>query len=116
MRPGPRSLALLVGAALAVALVVLVPRIDGAEPSGGPDAAAAVRDVGLAGREALHRTGAQAPERALLLLAVLPLVGAVVASSGQTLAPHRRPVSLSRVLVVRTGVRGPPPPTRSTAR
>jgi len=65
---------------------------------------------------ALHRAGERAPERTLLLLAVLALVGVAVALPGHPLAPSGGPVPSCPVLVVRAGVRGPPRPPRSTVR
>jgi hypothetical protein len=116
MRRHLRPLALLVGLALAAALVVLAPRIGGAELVGGRDAATAVSEAGGAGGEALHRAGAKAPVRALLLLAVLALVGAVVASASHPLTPRPGVVPAGPVSLARAGDRGPPAPPRSIVR
>jgi hypothetical protein len=115
MRPRLRPLALLVGAALAAALVVLAPRIGGTEPTGNADVAA-VHGAGAAATEALHRARNTTPERALLLLAVLGVAGAAVALPGRPLTSRPDAVAVRPVPVARVGVRGPPLPLRSTVR
>ena len=116
MRPRLRLFALLVGVALAAALVVLAPRVDDAGTVGDLDPAAAVGEAGRAGGEAIHRASGQAPERALLLLAVLTMAVIAAAAVGQAMAPRPGAAPSYPVLLARVGDRGPPAPTRSTVR